>query len=72
MFTIAQSHPFPSNPNNFTDRTIHIVFSYCSVKTVCEMPEIDLQDLLTLADSSANSIEKLVLDGGKIPEVSSC
>ncbi len=37
----------------------------------CEPRENDLQDLLNLADSAANSIEKLVLDGGKIPEVSS-
>ena len=43
------------------------------MKTACELPrENDLRDLLSLAESSANSIEKLVLDGGKIPEVSSC
>ncbi|KAJ7392789.1 hypothetical protein OS493_010448 [Desmophyllum pertusum] len=42
------------------------------VKTACELPrENDLRDLLSLADSSANSIEKLVLDGGKIPEAPS-
>lgn len=38
---------------------------------MCESRENDLQDLLHLADSAANAIEKLVLDGGKIPEVSS-
>ena len=45
-------------------------FLFFSVKTACESQENDLQDLLSLADSAANSIEKLVLDGGKIPEVS--
>lgn len=38
------------------------------VKTACESQEYDLQGLLSLADSAANSVEKLVLDGGKIPE----
>lgn len=45
-------------------------FLFFSVKTACESQEYDLQGLLSLADSAANSIEKLVLDGGKIPEVS--
>ena len=40
------------------------------MKTACESSENDLNDLLNVADSAANSIEKLVLDGGKIPEVS--
>ena len=39
------------------------------MKTTCEPRETDLQELLSLADSCVNSIEKLVLDGGKIPEV---
>ena len=40
-----------------------------SIKSTCEPRESDLQDLLSLADSCATSIEKLVLEG-KIPEVS--
>lgn len=46
------------------------VFFYVSVKTTCEPHEKDLRELITLAESCASSIEKLVLDGGKIPEVS--
>lgn len=45
-------------------------FFYVSVKTTCEPHEKDLRELITLAESCASSIEKLVLDGGKIPEVS--
>lgn len=45
-------------------------FLYVSVKTTCEPHEKDLRELITLAESCASSIEKLVLDGGKIPEVS--
>ena len=46
------------------------LFFYVSVKTTCEPHEKDLRELITLAESCASSIEKLVLDGGKIPEVS--
>ena len=46
------------------------IFFYVSVKTTCEPHEKDLRELITLAESCASSIEKLVLDGGKIPEVS--
>lgn len=37
---------------------------------MCEPHEKDLRELITLAESCASSLEKLVLDGGKIPEVS--
>ncbi|PFX32475.1 Diacylglycerol kinase eta [Stylophora pistillata] len=46
------------------------IFVNC-VKTTCEPHEKNLRELLTLADSCATSIEKLVLDGGKIPEAPS-
>ena len=45
------------------------VLRFFSIKSTCEPRESDLQDLLSLADSCATSIEKLVLEG-KIPEVS--
>ena len=47
-----------------------LFFFYVSVKTTCEPHEKDLRELITMEDSCASSIEKLVLDGGKIPEVS--
>ena len=55
-----------------TDRLIHgcFILPCFSVKTACESQEYDLQGLLSLADSAANCVERLVLDGGKIPEVS--
>lgn len=40
------------------------------VKTACEPTGTDLQDLLSLAETAATSIERLVLDG-KIPEAPS-
>lgn len=46
------------------------IFVNC-VKTTCEPHEKDLRELITLAESCASSIEKLVLDGGKIPEAPS-
>ena len=42
---------------------------FSSVKTACEPRGTELQEMLTLADTAATSIERLVLDG-KIPEVS--
>ncbi|RMX42934.1 hypothetical protein pdam_00001775 [Pocillopora damicornis] len=54
-----------------TNAQAEVLTSLVHVKTTCEPHEKDLRELITLAESCASSLEKLVLDGGKIPEAPS-
>lgn len=70
-FFLFKKYNMSRGSQNYSWLTQRFFIFFFSVKTACESRENDLQGLLSLADSTANSIEKLVLDGGKIPEVSS-